>query len=100
MGGQAAAQQNAPCLTVPPPKKLFCPLSGLQCGAQPDPFTPADDDKPPVAPDQPGCTHVVKQGEDINMIAQGMGTTVAVIQQLNPGMNFKKLKPGQVGGLG
>lgn len=116
--GDAAKQADAPA--VPPPEAFGTPsgipLAGGQApsapSAPPVPAAPAPDQGPrgtapaatsvpPAAPKEAapaGIEYVIKSGDTLEGIARaqlGDGQKWRLIEQMNPGINAKLLKPGQ-----
>ncbi|MFT5336459.1 MAG: membrane-bound lytic murein transglycosylase D [Sphingobacteriales bacterium] len=51
--------------------------------------------KEPIIIPKGASTYVIKSGDTLWDIAKSQGTQVQKIQAINPGINFRKLKPGQ-----
>ncbi|CAN5810013.1 D-alanyl-D-alanine carboxypeptidase/D-alanyl-D-alanine-endopeptidase [soil metagenome] len=58
--------------------------------ARAEPAAPA-----PAAPQAAARTHTVRQGETLDAISRRYGTTVREMERVNPGLNPRRIQPGQ-----
>lgn len=65
--------------------------------AQPPAASPPPAPTPAAPPEQPaaGGTYTIRSGDTLDAIARRHGTTVAALQQANPGVDPRRLRPGQ-----
>jgi peptidoglycan DL-endopeptidase LytF len=84
-----------PAPVLPPPAPPPAPPPQVVV-ADPPPGIPVDEE--PGAPDPPpgAGTHVLQTGETFYSIARLHGISVESLQQANPGLDSRRLRPGQV----
>jgi LysM repeat protein len=51
--------------------------------------------QPAAEPATTAQTHTVRSGDTLDAISRRYGTTVAALQRANPGLNARRLMPGQ-----
>ena len=86
-----ATESNAP-VQMPPP-----PVAPSNAMVMPPPQTPVQPPvtQPPVEQSAAGGTYEVVSGDTLAKIAKAHGTTVKALENANPGVDPKKLKPKQ-----
>ncbi len=85
-----ATEANGPAAGEPAPA---IPPSAQT--AAPSPAAPATPAPAPAGPAAEPRTHTVRQGETLDAISRRHGTTVRELERLNPGLNPRRLQPGQ-----
>jgi D-alanyl-D-alanine carboxypeptidase/D-alanyl-D-alanine-endopeptidase (penicillin-binding protein 4) len=93
-GANGATPQPVPAPASAAPPGPAPSTSGPAAGAVPGAGSPSTDEAPATAEGAVGRTHVIRRGDTLDGLAKRYGTTVNAIRAKNPGINPKRLMPG------
>jgi tetratricopeptide (TPR) repeat protein len=77
------------------PRVVHPPVSNQSATPGAAPSNPTNLSRPPVTPAATARTHIVKAGENPNVIARKYGVKVDALMAANPRLDARRLKPGQ-----
>jgi len=77
------------------PRVVHAPVSNQSATPGAAPSNPTNLSRPPVTPAATARTHIVKAGENPNVIARKYGVKVDALMAANPRLDARRLKPGQ-----
>jgi serine-type D-Ala-D-Ala carboxypeptidase/endopeptidase (penicillin-binding protein 4) len=94
--GEQAPGEGAPGVEpAPEPDQPDAPPEDVASPAAPPPARPEQRPEPQPQSTPATRTHRVSSGDTMDAIARRYGTTVAEIQRLNPGVEPRRIRPGQ-----